>query len=54
MKKVKGSSAPQNSELSILKKLDHPNVTKVYDHFTVDQCLYLVLELAECNVNSRS
>lgn len=35
------------SEINFLKKLNNPNVVKVYDHFEQDGNLYIVMELVE-------
>jgi len=47
MKKIKGGNGSDNAELNILQKVNHPNLTRVYDHFCSIGHLYLVLELAE-------
>lgn len=36
-----------NSEINFLKKVNHPNVVKVYDYFQLDDNLYIVMEFAE-------
>lgn len=35
------------SEINFLKKLNNPNVVKVFDHFEIDGKLYIVMELVE-------
>jgi calcium-dependent protein kinase len=32
------------SEISILKSMDHPNILKVYEVYEDDKCFYLVCE----------
>jgi hypothetical protein len=54
MKKIKGGgNGTDNAELNILQKVSHPNLTKVHDHFCAHGHLYLILELAECELIRR-
>jgi calcium-dependent protein kinase len=31
-------------EINVLRKLDHPNIVKVYEYFQDDQNLYIIME----------
>ena len=53
MKKVKGSRTQLESELCILQRLNHPNITRVLDHELGEDRLLLVLELAEGGLSRR-
>lgn len=54
MKKIKGAgNGSDNAELNILQKVNHRNLTKVYDHFCANGHLYLILELAEGELTRR-
>ena len=35
------------NEIMVLKKLDHPNIIKLYEVYETDNSVYLVLELIE-------
>lgn len=53
MKRIKtGAKFPQN-EVSILQKIDHPNVVKVVDAFKCDAEFFVVFERAESGLTRR-
>ena len=39
-------------ELYVLDKMDHPNIIKMYEHFLVDEKVYIFLEYASCGTLS--
>ena len=53
MKKIDSKYAQKVSEMDIrqefeiLKKMDHPNVTKYFKYFYQDQCLYIIYEYVD-------
>lgn len=48
MKKIKNAVRSPQNEVSILQKIDHPNVVKVIDSFKIENEFYVVFERAEC------
>ena len=47
MKKVKMEGQAISNEISLMKKLAHPNVVKIHEDFVIDGTLYLFMEKAE-------
>lgn len=53
MKKIHQNDTDSVRELDILKNLSHPNLIKIVDDFMKNGKLCIVLEKAECGLNSR-
>ena len=47
MKKIKLEGQNMVNEISLMKKLSHPNVVKIHEDFVVDGILFLIMEKAE-------
>ena len=43
----KVSETDVKNEFELLKKMDHPNVTKYFKYFYQDQCLYIIYEYVD-------
>ena len=57
MKILKKSSIKKNDEIkmleemNILKKLDHPNIIKLYEFFKDEDSYYLIMEYYQSNIH---